>query len=287
MSKLRVGFVKYLNTLPLVQGLDAAAGLELVPAVPSRLGEMLAARELDCALCSLVDYATSPVPLTLLTSGAIGCDGPTLTVRVFSTLPPQEITTLHADTDSHTSVVLARLLLRMAHRVEARIADYHARERVGIEPGKAPDASGHWPPSLLLIGDKVVTDAPPPGQYAHEIDLGDWWKRDTGLPFVYAAWMCRREDQARPELAQLAALLERQRLRNTFRTGWLIDRAVTQRRWPRELAHHYVTHCLRYELGPRQREAIAFFLAQAGSMDLIPLRAPSWLETQHAAPASP
>jgi len=277
MGPMRVGFVKYLNTLPLVQGLEASRELELIPAVPSRLGEMLAGGEVDVALCSLVDYATSAVPLTLIDAGGIGCDGPTLTVRVFSDVAASEIRTLHADTDSHTSVVLARLLLRLSHGVDVGIVNYHAREQVSTAPGQAADASGQWPGSVLLIGDKVVTGAPPSGRYAHEFDLGEWWKAQTGLPFVYAVWMCRSADAGRAEIGTLAGLLERQRLRNTARTAWLVERAVDERHWPRALAHRYVTEYLRYELGPRQREAIAFFLAQAGSAGLIPLRAPRWL----------
>ena len=52
----------------------------------------------------------------------------------------------------------------------------------------------------LLIGDKVVTDAPPTDRYPHQMDLGEAWKDLTGLPFVYAMWMCRGPrtgDQAR------------------------------------------------------------------------------------------
>ena len=42
--------------------------------------------------------------------------------------------------------------------------------------------------SVLLIGDKVVTDAPPEERYPYQMDLGAAWKELTGLPFVYAVW---------------------------------------------------------------------------------------------------
>jgi hypothetical protein len=49
--------------------------------------------------------------LVMLPVGMIGCDGATLTVRVFSRVPMEKVREVHADTDSHTSVVLCRVVL--------------------------------------------------------------------------------------------------------------------------------------------------------------------------------
>src|SRR5262245_53600018 len=111
MDKARVGAVRYLNTVPLIEGLEKLDGVELLLPVPSRLGPMLGAGELDLALVSLADAARSEVAFTQLPVGMIGCDGPTLTVRLFSSVPLEQVTTVHADTDSVTSVVLCQILL--------------------------------------------------------------------------------------------------------------------------------------------------------------------------------
>lgn len=282
MDRVRLGYVKYLNTLPLVEGLERDREIELIAAVPAKLGAMLAVGELDVALASVVDFATSPVPLTMLPAGGIGCDGPTLTVRLFSQVPLEQVDTLHGDTDSHTSVLLARVLLKRCFGRDVKVVDFDARERVSVGAGAEP---GEWPQTLLLIGDKVVTDSPPAVRYPYQLDLGEQWKAWTGLPFLYAVWMCRAADADMLKIRTTAALLDRQRRRNLLRTQWLIDRAVDDRRWPRDLATRYVTDYLRYEVGPRQREAVVRFLHECAALGLLPAVEPRWAEPVASEPA--
>ena len=54
---------------------------------------------------------TAPRSLVVVPGGAIGADGETMTVRLFSRRPLDELETVHVDPDSHTSVVLMRILL--------------------------------------------------------------------------------------------------------------------------------------------------------------------------------
>jgi chorismate dehydratase len=277
---LRIGHVRYLNTLPLVEGLHAWREVELVQAVPAELAPMLwqqPAPAIDVGLCSVIDAARSPIPLTLIPAGMIGCEGPTLTVRLCSAVPWQEVRRLHADTDSHTSVVLARILLKRRFGVEPEIIDFDAVKH----EEHAPNArANYWPETLLIIGDKVVTDAPPTDRYPHQLDLGEAWHAYTGLPFVYAVWMARSADTAAQDspLRLVADLLARQRARNTHRLDWLVDRYATQRGWPPNLARHYVGHLLRYTVGPRERDAVARFLHEAADLKLCPTHQPAWLD---------
>ncbi len=106
-ATLTIGSVSYLNAKPLIYGLDSAddRDLRLVLDVPSRLGDGLRDRRFDVALLPVIDIQRID-GLRLLTSGGIGCDGPTLTVRIFSGRPIQQIKTLACDPDSHTSVAL-------------------------------------------------------------------------------------------------------------------------------------------------------------------------------------
>ena len=97
----RLGVVSYLNTLPLIDGLDRAEGVEIVAAVPSSLAGLLAAGATDLSLCSVIDQQRSEVPLELVPVGQIGCDGPTWTVRLFSNRPLQEIEHVGCDGWAH------------------------------------------------------------------------------------------------------------------------------------------------------------------------------------------
>src|SRR3954469_15289607 len=107
---LRVASVSYFNAKPLIHGLDRQSDVHLLLDVPSRLIDHLRDERADVALLPVIDYQRM-YGLRIVPSGAIGCDGPTLTVRIFSRVPIERITTLACDTDSHTSVALAHLIL--------------------------------------------------------------------------------------------------------------------------------------------------------------------------------
>ena len=184
---LRLGVVSFLNTLPLIDGLDRLADVELQHSVPSGLIDQLIDGHVDVALCSIVDYQRSPEPLVLVPSGLLGCHGRTMTVRLYSTRPIDQIQTVYCDTDSHTSIALMQVLLSERYGVRPTLIDYNAREHV------AENRPIDWPDSVLLIGDKVVTDSPPAVRYTHQLDLGEAWNDFTGLPFVFAGWLARRD----------------------------------------------------------------------------------------------
>ena len=202
---VRVGVVSFLNTRPLIDGLDDLADLDLRYTVPSRLLDRLLEDEVDLALCSSIDYQRSAVPLVVVPVGLLGCEGSTLTVRLYSAGPLDRIDEVHCDTDSHTSIVLMQILLKELYGLEPGVVSYDAHD-----PPREP------PKAMLLIGDKVVTDAPPAIRYPHQLDLGAAWARRTGLPFVFALWLARRD--ADPALiSTAAAVLDRQRRHNRQR----------------------------------------------------------------------
>jgi chorismate dehydratase len=287
MLPVRIACVRYLNTVPLIEGLDALPTVTLLPTVPSGIAGMVASGEADIGLCSLVDAVRSEAPLALVPAGMIGCDGPTLTVRLFSSVPLPEVRVLHADTDSHTSVALARLLLARIHGATPPVIDFDARERVPVRAGSSHPTSDiphptsleeAWPETVLLIGDKVVTDAPPTSRYPHQMDLGEAWKGLTGLPFVYAMWMCRAERAGDAAIATAAAILDRQRRHNQTRLDWIVSKHASQHRWPEDLARRYLGSLLRFEVGERERHAVGVFLSEAAELGVVDGREPVWAD---------
>jgi len=259
MESVRIGVVRYLNTAPLIEGLDRVSGLTVVPAVPAGLAGLLRSGAVDIALASIVDLVGGGegggVPLTVLPVGMIGCDGPTLTVRVFSQEPLEAVREIHADVESHTSVVLCRLLFKKLFDREVSIVPYR--------PGAGR------PRAVLLIGDKVVTDVAATSGYSHHLDLGEAWHRATGLPFVYAAWACRSAEAGDAKIQGAAVLLDRQRRHNRTRLDWIVATRAGAAGWPRELAANYLGNLLRYDLGPREREAADLFIAEASSLGYL------------------
>jgi len=281
MVNTRVAAVSYLNTIPLIAGLDAVAGLELIRAVPSRIGSMIEDRTADLGLASLIDVARASAPMALHPVGMIGCDGPTLTVRLFSAVKPEQITVLHADTDSHTSVTLARIVLAERYGIRPEIRDFDTREQ--MPDGSADEPGGGWPETVLLIGDKVVAGSPPAVRYPHQIDLGQAWHELTGLPFVYAVWMSLAERADEPQIRTAASLLDRQRRRNLMRMDRLVTDSAHAKGWPEDLAREYLGRLLRFEVGLREREAAALFLSKAADLGVAPRIEPIWADETPAA----
>lgn len=243
--RIPVGCVSYLNSIPLIDGLHDSPDLDVRFDVPSRLLTDLEDGSVDIALCPVIDFQYARVPLEIVGVGGIGCDGPTMTVCIYSRVPIEEVTCVHADTDSHTSVALMKVIFNDVYGLQPEVIDFTASERLASE----------LPETLLLIGDKVVTDSPSEVDYPYQIDLGQAWKESTGLPFVFAVWMTRPDCQ----LGELPAKLDRQRLGNAQIIDDIVARYAADRGWPADMATEYLGHRLKYGIAEPQYEAMQLF----------------------------
>jgi len=255
-SEFTVAAVSFLNARPLIEGLDEEPGIHLIADVPSRLLDTLVEERASVALCPVIDFQLSPVELSIVPAGAIGSDGPTLTVRVFSRSPMCEVTHVHSDGDSHTSVALLAVVF---DKLCGQVPEIRTLESTDVNGSDSP------PDTVLLIGDKVVRNRPDPELYPFELDLGAAWKEITGLPFVFASWMARADR----DLGDLPARLRRCRDRNRRRTTEIAAAHAAASGWPQVLAADYLGSILRYELGPRELEAIELFWSKCHDLGLI------------------
>ncbi len=252
-SRFRVGCVSFLNARPLIEGIDQLDDVDVQFAVPSALLAGLIAGETDVALCPVMDYQASPEPLIIVPVGGIGCDGPTLTVRLFSRRLIAELDEVHVDTDSHTSVQLLRVILARQFDCRPRLRAFDAA------------ASEAGQDAMLLIGDKVVTRRPDESDYPYQLDLGEAWQAMTGLPFVFAVWMAKRDT----DLGDLPDVLDRQRRTNAQRIEEMVDRHAAACGWPGDLARRYLGELLRYTVGERELAAIRRFWCYVAELGVI------------------
>jgi chorismate dehydratase len=247
---LRLGSVSFVNARPLIYGLDALPDVHLTLDVPANLLDGLRASRFDLALLPVIDYQRME-GLAILPAGGIGSDGHTLTVRIFSRTPIDQIKTLACDPDSHTSVALARIVLSRAYNLRPEFIEL-----------RRDDAVSH--DAQLLIGDKVICEEP--HGYPHQLDLGEAWKDLTGMAFVFAAWMGR---------AELISTFADETLRRAKREGLAhVDEIVQQyavpRGWPADVAREYLTRYLQFDIGERQLEAIRRFHRFAAEEGIVP-----------------
>ena len=255
----QIGCVAYLNSKPLIDGLEDLTDPVVRLDVPSALLADLEQGEVDIALCPVIDYFRSNRPLVVVPVGCIASDGPTQTVRIFSKTPVDSITQIHADIDSHTSVALLRVILNRLHGIDPQVVAFDARQKTADDQTQPPEA-------MLLIGDKVVNQAPSDEAYPYQLDLGEAWKGLTGLPFMFAVWMAQTDT----DLGDLPERLDRLRKHNAEQSDAIADRHAASHGWEVTQARAYLGKVLSYRVGDEHLQAMARFAEEAAALRLIP-----------------
>ena len=179
--KIRVGAVNYLNTKPLIYGFTHGKmnEVDLVVEYPSKIAAMLANDEIDVGL----------VPVTIIpelkehyiiSDYCIGCDGEVGSVCLFSEVPLNKIEKILLDYQSRTSVDLLKILIKQYWKISPVLISTTEDYRKDIKGTTAG----------LIIGDRALEQRK---VSAYKYDLGLEWKRFTGLPFVFAAWISNKK----------------------------------------------------------------------------------------------
>ncbi len=176
---LRVGSVPYLVGRPLDLGLEGVAGIELVRDVPARLVRGLREGSIDVALVSSVELFRQP-GYGYLSGIAVAGHDYVASVQVFLRRPLEEVRTIALDPASRT----ARALTQVAWPREASRAPSFLEVPEGVDP-RSVEADG-W----LRIGDRALEELAEDPERPHW-NPSEAWRRQTGLPFVFAPWIVR------------------------------------------------------------------------------------------------
>lgn len=192
--EFKVGRIAYVNCYPVYRGIDRGvvpAPGTMVTGTPTELNGLLAAGELQVSVVSAVEYAGNAAFYHLLPDLAVSCDGPVRSVLLFSHRPVQELDdkTVLVSASSRTSVYLFQLLCAEVWRIRPRLASARAE----VQDLESLCALPHE--AVLVIGDPALVLGAR-GSYPFCYDLGQEWKRWTGLPFVFAVWAARRDADA-------------------------------------------------------------------------------------------
>lgn len=268
MSQIRTGAVSYLNTKPLVYGIDAGPHdldgssvsvgesdqpqLALSFDLPSRLADQLKDGNLEVALIPSIEAIANP-QYTIVSDACIACDGPVWSVKLFSRVPPEQIRTLALDEGSRTSCGLVRILLDRLHHVRPELSPM---PMTSVWQDATTDA-------VLVIGDRAMGDGP--AHFPYSMDLGQAWRQWTGLPFVFAVWASR----TRSDLDYIASTLSLARDAGVRAARELALRHAGDYRLSVDQCHDYLTNKLHFHLGDREKQAMTLYFHHAASMGLI------------------
>lgn len=256
---VRLGVVDFLNTAPLISGLERVDGIEFVHKVPSALIGCLERNEVDLALASSIDYQRSAIDLCVLPVGVLSSEGATQTVQLCSRRSFDDIEEVYCDSDSHTSIVLMQIVLKQKYGITPTIIPANFRSLL--------DDNNEWPETVLIIGDKVVTS-----EYESSttqcLDLGQAWMDQTGLPFVFATWL-GSENLDATLVNRARIVLDRQRRHNAQRVEQIVSMHAIDRGWLPEAAYHYLTNHMYYSFTKEHGESLDLFFELASSFSLI------------------
>lgn len=244
--------VSYLNTTPLSRGFlkgSLSSQVKVDFLLPADCADAVRDRRFDAGLLPVIEIARQNLPI--LSDVGIVCRGPVRSILLISRVPPVEIRTLATDSSSRTSVMLTRILLEK--HFGTRSPQFISMKPEMEQMLQSADA-------CLIIGDPALHIQPESIPY-QVFDIGELWWQMTGLPMVFAAW------------AGHTALPK-----NLFRESWeygmatidgYVAEEATKRGIPAEIARHYLTHHIRYEIGAEERRGLEEYLRLAATMEII------------------
>jgi len=244
-GKIKVGAVSYLNTKPLLYGIehnDIIKEIELSLEYPSALARKLNAGEIDLALLP-VAAIPSIAGAHIVSDYGIASDGAVASVGIFSQVPMDQIQEIYLDYQSRTSVRLAELLF-----------EKHWEKEVLFKP--APEnfidyINGNS--AGVIIGDRALKQLT---NFGYIYDLASAWKEMTGLPFVFAAWVTNKDlptDFLKRFDEANAKGLEH------------IDEVVAENSFPYYDLDKYYRKNIQYFLDDKRKEGLKLFLKMIGS----------------------
>ncbi|MEZ7929730.1 MAG: menaquinone biosynthesis protein [Flavobacteriales bacterium] len=175
---LKISAVSYLNTIPFIHGLKQSELIKIIDLqldYPSICADKLINGTVDLAL---VPVAVIPKlkEAYIISDYCIGANGAVDTVCLYSDVPIEEIESIALDYQSRTSVALLKVLLKEYWQLNPELK----KANVGFEE----NIKGNH--AALVIGDRAFALNT---KHAYIYDLSAIWKKMTGLPFVFAAWV--------------------------------------------------------------------------------------------------
>jgi chorismate dehydratase len=181
VKKIRISAVSYTNTKPFIYGIQHTPvinQIDLSLDIPSDCAQKLIDDKVDIGLIPVAAALNLP-EWHIVSDYCIGANGPVNSVFIFSNCDIHEVKTIQLDPESRSSNNLGRVLLKNFWKIEPKL--------VVNAPDYAQSTDQHT--AFVQIGDRTFGKKQ---QYKYVYDLAEEWKKMTGLPFVFAAWISNK-----------------------------------------------------------------------------------------------
>ena len=180
--KIKVSAVSYLNTKPLLYGIERHGVLEQIELIleyPALIAQHLRDDTTDVGLVPVAAMPTIP-NARIISDYGIGADKEVASVCIFSKVPMENIERIYLDYQSRTSVRLAQVLLK--HYWKKDVELLQAPENyIDLIDGTTAG---------VIIGDRALQQLE---RFEFIYDLAENWRTFTGLPFIFAAWVANKD----------------------------------------------------------------------------------------------
>jgi len=269
LAPLRVSVVQYLNTAPLVWGLEHGRPrlrYRLNYTTPAACADDLRAGRADVGIIPAIEYQRIP-GLVLIPHLAVASERKVESVLLISHGPARRAKRVALDTSSRTSAALVKILY----------AHHWRREPEYVEA--APDLTEMLDnaDAALLIGDPALRflfhargAGSPEMKNLHVYDLAEEWWRMTNLPFVFAVWAVRPEAVPTPRdrRALVGDFLESRRL-GLENMKEIAHRAAGRLELSGGQLERYLRQSIVYRLDAPERGGLESFFRYARELGLI------------------
>jgi chorismate dehydratase len=257
---MRIAAIRYINTLPLIFGLQNRNDHDLILDTPSACFRKLISNEVDVALIPV--WGTQlQADVHAIPDLGIAANNQTESVFVYSNKQLNKIQTVAVDPASLTSVNLLKIILHVQYQNQPKFVTSNScdiQDRL-----KSCDAS-------LVIGDAAITTAV---TGFRRCDLAAEWNAMTQLPFIFAVWgSLRRLTSSEQEV-----------FRQSFFEGQsaperLITQACEMLPVDSEFVKRYYNLDLHYQLTPNDYQGFSRYLALAADLKILDtIRTDIWM----------
>lgn len=262
---LRIGRIEYANCTPIFKSLQQyihCDDYQFVGGVPARLNDMLAAGMIDVCPSSSIEYALHPDRYLIMPHLSISSVGAVGSVLLLSHVPLESLhnRSILLSSESATSVNLLKILLEKRFGLTCSYAVQTSTFEEGLREA----------PAMLLIGDAALRASLLENDLM-VYDLGQLWYEWTGLPFVFALWLCRRlvANDCNTEIAVLAGQLaeSKEHARNNLQS---IAEGASEALWlGTERLVAYWRENISYDLDGRHLEGLTLFYRYCAELGLL------------------
>lgn len=214
-KSLKIGKIPYSNLFPIYYYLENECRCPeflFIEGVPSQLNRMLRDGEIDVSPSSSIEYLRHKDMYSIIPWTSISAAGAVGSIFLFSDSPIESLDNKKIAVSSHseTSVVLLQIIMKEFLSLDC---SYETVD-IGSVNENLKDHS-----ATLLIGDEAMKEAKELSVVSCQLsdnnktiikdplrvtshvslylyDLGGLWHKYTGLPFVFALWITRKDSLA-------------------------------------------------------------------------------------------